>query len=216
MTYVTPEFFTALRIPLLQGRVFSGADAPDSASVAIVNQAFVKRYLKNGEPLGRRSRSKATPVRHRRHCGRCSWTSRAGWGRLSARSRRIPMVYTPATQFEVDWSVHIWFSPNWVVRSSLDGAQVVKAIEDATRAADPLLPMAAFQSVRDLKTDALTFQRFLAVLAGTIAAWRWCFRRWEFMGSFQTWLRSGRRSSGSGWLWDRESAGRFGSLYGRD
>jgi ABC-type antimicrobial peptide transport system permease subunit len=66
--------------------------------------------------------------------------------------------------------VHTFFSPKWVVRSSLDGAQVVKAIEDATRAADPLLPMAAFQSVRDLKADALTFQQFLAVLAGTIAA----------------------------------------------
>jgi hypothetical protein len=63
-----------------------------------------------------------------------------------------------------------WFSPKWVVRSSLEGAQIVKAIEDATRAADPLLPMAEFKSVRDLKEDALVFQRFLAVLAGTIAA----------------------------------------------
>jgi ABC-type antimicrobial peptide transport system permease subunit len=30
--------------------------------------------------------------------------------------------------------------------------------------------MASFQSVRNLKTDALTFQRFLAVVAGAIAA----------------------------------------------
>ena len=81
---------------------------------------------------------------------------------------RIPLIYMPAAQF-AGMGVHIWFSPKWVVRSSLDGAQVVKAIEDATRDADPLLPMAAFQSVRDLKTDALTFQRFLAVLAGAIA-----------------------------------------------
>ena len=65
--------------------------------------------------------------------------------------------------------VHIWFSPKWVVRSSLDSAQIVKAIEDATHAADPLLPMAAFQSARDLKEDALTPQRFLALLGGTIA-----------------------------------------------
>ena len=57
-----------------------------------------------------------------------------------------------------------------MVRSSLDSAQVVKAIEDATHAADPLLPMASFESVRDLKTDALTFERFLAVMAGAIAA----------------------------------------------
>ena len=92
---------------------------------------------------------------------------RAGWGHY-APIARIPMVYTPATQF-LGMGAHVWFSPKWVVRSSLDGAQVVKAIEDATRSADPLLPMAAFHSIRDLKSDALTFQRFLAVLAGTIA-----------------------------------------------
>jgi ABC-type antimicrobial peptide transport system permease subunit len=55
------------------------------------------------------------------------------------------------------------------VRSSLDGAQVAKAIEEATRSADPMLPMAAFRSVRDLKVESLDFQRLLAVLAGTIA-----------------------------------------------
>ena len=52
LTYVTPEFFTALRIPLRQGRVFTRADGIDSAKVGIVNQAFVKRYLKAGDVLG--------------------------------------------------------------------------------------------------------------------------------------------------------------------
>ena len=167
MTYVTPEFFTALRIPLLQGRVFGQADGPDSASVVVVNQAFVKRYIKNGEPVGQTIKIEG---KDRAIVGIVGdvLDRRAGWGNYGPVAR-IPMVYTPATQFG-GMGVHIWFSPKWVVRSSLDGAQVVRAIEDATRAADPLLPMAAFQSVRDLKTDALTFQRFLAVLAGAIAA----------------------------------------------
>jgi ABC-type antimicrobial peptide transport system permease subunit len=67
-------------------------------------------------------------------------------------------------------AIHTWQSPTWVVRSSLGGPQLVKAIEDATRSADPLLPIAAFQSINDLKTDALALERLLAVLAGTIAA----------------------------------------------
>ena len=167
MTYVTPEFFTALRIPLLKGRVFGQADGSDSASVVVVNQAFVKRYIKNGEPVGQTIKIEG---KDRAIVGIVGdvLDRRAGWGNYGPVAR-IPMVYTPATQFG-GMGVHIWFSPKWVVRSSLDGAQVVRAIEDATRAADPLLPMAAFQSVRDLKTDALTFQRFLAVLAGTVAA----------------------------------------------
>ncbi len=172
MTYVTPEFFTAMRIPVLQGRVFNRADGPDSAAIAAVNQAFVKRFLKNGEPLGQTLKIEGGgfPPQQLTIIGVVGdvLDKRAGWGNYGPIGR-IPMVYTPATQF-AGMGVHIWFSPKWVVRSSLDGAQVVKAIEDATHAADPLLPMASFASVRDLKEDALTFQRFLAVLAGTIAA----------------------------------------------
>jgi predicted permease len=166
LNYVTPELFTALRIPLLQGRVFSQADGPDSANIVVVNEAFVKRYLKNGEPVGQTIKIEG---QNRAIAGIVGdvLDRRAGWGDYGPVGR-IPMVYMPAAQFGA-MGVHIWFSPKWVVRSSLDGAQVVKAIEDATRAADPLLPMAAYHSVRDLKTDALTFQRFLAVLAGAIA-----------------------------------------------
>jgi hypothetical protein len=82
------------------------------------------------------------------------------------------MVYIPSTQAgdKLLATIHTWFSPKWIVRSSLDGPQLSKAIADATRSVDRLLPMAEFQSVRDLKMDALTFQRFLAALTGTIAA----------------------------------------------
>ena len=52
VTYITPEFFTALRIPLLQGRAFSLADVHSSAAVGVVNQAFVQRYFKSGAALG--------------------------------------------------------------------------------------------------------------------------------------------------------------------
>jgi predicted permease len=168
MTYVTPEFFTALRIPVMQGRAFSLADRGDSARVAIVNQAFVKRYIKSGEALGLPLKFGGDPVVIVGVVGDVL-DKRAGWGDYGPIAR-IPMVYTPASQFDSGLEmIHTWFSPKWVVRSSLDGAQMVKAIENATRSADPMLPMASFQSIGDLKADALTFERFLAVLAGTIA-----------------------------------------------
>jgi putative ABC transport system permease protein len=168
LTYVTPELFTALRIPLIEGRVFTQADGADSAKVGVVNQAFVKRYIKAGEVLGLPLKLGGSPLAIVGVVGDVQ-DRHAGWGDFGPIAQ-IPMVYIPATQVGGVETLHTWFSPKWVVRSSLDGPQVVKAIEDATRSADPLLPMAAFQSVRDLKTDALTFQRLLAVLAGTIAA----------------------------------------------
>jgi predicted permease len=164
LTYVTPEYFTALRIPLLQGRMFSASDSVESAKVCIVNQAFVKHYFKNGDALGQ-------PLNHGVIVGIAGdvLEARAGWGDFGPMAA-VPEVYIPATQAYALSLLHTFLSPSWIVRSSLDGPQVAKAIEDATRSADPMLPMAAFRSVRDLKIESLTFQRFLAVLAGTIAA----------------------------------------------
>jgi predicted permease len=47
---VTPQFFRAMDIPLLQGRTFSPADR--GGQVAIVNSEFVRRYLGGRQPLG--------------------------------------------------------------------------------------------------------------------------------------------------------------------
>jgi predicted permease len=165
LTYVTPEYFTAFRIPLLRGRAFTTADSVESAKVCIVNQAFVRRYFKNGDALGQ-------PLSDGMIVGIAGdvMEARAGWGDAGPVAA-VPEVYIPATQVGVDLTMlHTWLSPSWIVRSSLDGAQVAKAIEEATRSADPLLPMASFRSVRDVKSASLTFQRFLAAVAGTIAA----------------------------------------------
>ena len=163
--YVTPEYFTAFRIPILRGRAFTMADSGASGKVAIVNQAFVKRYFQDRDALGQ-------PLNDGVIVGIAGdvLEARAGWGEFGPVAA-IPEVYIPAAQLGGELTMlHTWFTPSWIVRSSLEGAQVAKAIEEATRSADPMLPMAEFRSVRDLKAESLTFQRFLAAVAGTIAA----------------------------------------------
>jgi len=49
---VGPDYFGVLGIPLLQGRDISDADTPASPLVVVVNETFVKRFLKNTNPLG--------------------------------------------------------------------------------------------------------------------------------------------------------------------
>ena len=43
-----PDFFHTIGVPVLQGRDFTEADAPTSPQVAIVNQYFAEKYLKDG------------------------------------------------------------------------------------------------------------------------------------------------------------------------
>lgn len=50
---VGSDFFPTLGIPILQGRSITEADTPASPHVAVVNEAFARRFLKNGA-LGHR------------------------------------------------------------------------------------------------------------------------------------------------------------------
>jgi predicted permease len=50
---IHPDYTRALGIPLLQGRLFTASEVATRQHVAVVNQAFVNRYLADADPLGR-------------------------------------------------------------------------------------------------------------------------------------------------------------------
>jgi putative ABC transport system permease protein len=52
-TRVMPDFFEAMGNPIVQGRALTEEDSATTRPVVVVNQAFVKRFCKNGEnPVG--------------------------------------------------------------------------------------------------------------------------------------------------------------------
>jgi predicted permease len=53
-TWVDEQYFATLGVPLLRGRLFTTADAPSAPRVAVVTDAFVRRYWPDADPLGRR------------------------------------------------------------------------------------------------------------------------------------------------------------------
>ena len=53
LLWVGPGFHRVLRIPLLAGRLLDESDGRGAPKVAVVNQAFVTKYLKGGPVLGR-------------------------------------------------------------------------------------------------------------------------------------------------------------------
>ena len=51
---VSHDYFRTLQIPLLSGRGYDERDTADAPKVAIVNQAFARRYFPGGDVLGKR------------------------------------------------------------------------------------------------------------------------------------------------------------------
>src|SRR5438270_7591642 len=63
---VKPDYFKAMKIPILQGRAFTRADTKDSPLVIIINEAFVRKHFPDRNPIGQqvmidRGEGKAPP-----------------------------------------------------------------------------------------------------------------------------------------------------------
>ena len=53
-TIATPEYFSALKIPLLAGRMFSETDRANGPRVALVNRELVQKHFQGKDPVGER------------------------------------------------------------------------------------------------------------------------------------------------------------------
>ncbi|HEX7961375.1 MAG TPA: ABC transporter permease, partial [Terriglobales bacterium] len=54
MNYASPEYFTTIGIPLLQGRGFDERDTHDSPRVAVISRTFAQRYWPKADAIGKR------------------------------------------------------------------------------------------------------------------------------------------------------------------
>lgn len=52
INWVSPDYFTALRIALRQGRIWTDAENQVGAHVAVINRTLAERYFPNGDALG--------------------------------------------------------------------------------------------------------------------------------------------------------------------
>ncbi len=165
LTYVTPGYIEALKIRVLRGRTFTDADNAGSQPVAVVNEAFARRFLKDQDPIGSHLASGKTVRVIVGIVGNVqlndSWV---GFSTLGT----SPGILVPASQMDDKYLqlVHTWFSPSWIVRTRGGGDGVVAGIERAVGTVDPQLPFASFRSMDEVISGSLADQRFQAVLLG--------------------------------------------------
>jgi predicted permease len=150
---VTPDYFRVVGNPILRGRAFTVDDTAKSQQVAIVNQAFARRYF-DGHALGRQF-------------------NRISWGRNTSTPMMIvgiaedirhnglnhpvePEFYVPDAQFAIsDLSL--------ALRSTADPILLANAMRKAVLAVDPEQPLFDIQTM-DQRVSSQVAQRRLIML----------------------------------------------------
>ena len=132
---VGPEFFRTLGMPLLAGRAFSAADTTGAPRVAIVNEAFARKFNLGANPVGRRlGRRGATALD----------TEIVGMVRDAKYSDVKGDV--PALLYEPYRQNAELFGMYFYVRTALPPEPLLAVVPGVVRAIDPRVP------VRDLVT----------------------------------------------------------------
>jgi predicted permease len=168
--YASSGMFETLGMNLLEGRGFSHADTGTSAAVAVVDGAFVRKYIKNGvDPLG-------TIITMASKDWRVIGVvkdvqQKNGWGNQWGPIDAFPMVYVPAAQVPDGMfaMVNVWFPPVWLVRTRGHVSGLPEAMARALAAVDPRLPFSSFRSMEQVAGRSIEEQRYRATLFSVLA-----------------------------------------------
>src|SRR5208282_5949203 len=165
--YVTPGFFETLQMPLLAGRTFTDADGPNAQHVAVVNQTFARKFYGGSNPVGRFINKDTMIV------GEVADVPVSSGLYEGAPLMSEQAMYIPAAQ-QVDAQylslVHVWFQPDWVVRTVGPVEGLTVQMQGALASADPNLPASGFFGMKDILARTLTTQRIEVALLGAMVA----------------------------------------------
>jgi putative ABC transport system permease protein len=155
---VEGDFFSALRIPVVQGRVFGPQDGPDGVQVVVVNQALVRIFFAGENPIGRRITSGGrSPL---------EIIGVVADVPVSPRGVVVPMIYRSHTQYAVN--------RNWglaqVVRLDRSRPDVLDAARRELAALDPALVLYEPRPLRDVIGKGIAQEQFAMLLLGAFAA----------------------------------------------
>lgn len=163
--YVTPEYFQALQMPLLAGRLFTDEDGAETEHVAIVNQTFALRFFHGENPVGHQL------DKNTRIVGVVADVPVEPGLDPAAPLTAEETMYTPAAQADPQLLalVHVWFQPSWIVRAQGPVTGLTEQMQHALASVDPNLPFSGFYSMSDLLAKALATQRVEVALLSTMA-----------------------------------------------
>jgi putative ABC transport system permease protein len=156
------DYFRTMHISLLRGREFQQADGLRGKSVAIVNQAFAKRYFPHEDPLGKRIKSDAqtsdTPAQMSTIIGVV-----ADIKVESLREDPKPLVFVPIAQLPIG-------ALSVVIRTQQSPGAMMSAVREQVHALEPGALVFRGKTLGQYLSVTLGQPRFSALLLTVFAA----------------------------------------------
>jgi putative ABC transport system permease protein len=158
---VSPDYFRAIGIPLLNGRAFSDADGGSAPEVAIVNDVIARRYWLKENPVGKHINMSGLP--------RGPWLEVVGVvGSIHHRKLSDdpdPEIYRPYTQY-----LGPAFGSALIVRTVRDPSSLAAAIRREIHTRYPAQPIGDVKLMTDVVAQSVALPKFYTALLGTFAA----------------------------------------------
>lgn len=162
-SYVSPEYWKTMSIPLLQGRLFDDVDLQDkprfAPGVAVIDEVFARKYWPNGEALGRHFSTTLAEVREGRDLTVIGIVGSVKQTDL-AETHKLGAVYEPYS-FSTDLRL--------LVRASVPVNTLIPSVKKRVREIDPEIPIENFKTLQLYIDESLIARRSPAILAGIFA-----------------------------------------------
>lgn len=148
------NYFSAMRIPVVQGRTFTVDDTVATPRVAVVNQTLARRLFPDGNVVGRHVRmGPAAPE--------TPWTTIVG---VIGDVHHTTLEKTPKPEYYISGRQGPPVSPMIAVRTSGDPAAMADTIRRELRAFDATMPVYDVQTMESIRSTSVSQRRFLMTL----------------------------------------------------
>ncbi len=147
------EYFTAMRIPVVRGRVFTDADRPGAPPVAVVNETLAARLFPAGDPLGKRIAVGTDPDE--------PWLTIVG---VVGDIRHDGLDTAAPPELYLNYLSNPPLAPFIVIRTSGDPAALATSVRQLTRSFDPTFALFEVKTMEAVRSASLAERRFTLLL----------------------------------------------------
>jgi putative ABC transport system permease protein len=153
---VDPNYFQALGIRLVKGRLFTTADTRDTPLVAVINEAFARRFFPGADPAGQRVHMTA-------HKATFEIVGVVGDVQPFRPDRAPqPEIYWPFAQMP-RWAIY------FIVRTATPPATMAAAIRGRLEQLDPDMEIGRIRTLEDQVSSQLVNPQFNLSIVGLFA-----------------------------------------------